>query len=71
MWYVLTEGGKNLDGFVKDKVKSEKHKALRELESKIVANSNDGSLQYVGSGNEPDGSGDLLLNPDWKIGFGK
>lgn len=70
MWYVLTEGGKNLDGFVKDKVKSEKHKALRELESKIIANNNDGSLRYVGSGEDgDDDKNDPLLNPDWKIGF--
>ena len=69
MWYVLTEGGKNLDGFVKNKVKSEKHKALRELESKIIADNNDGSLRYVGSGDDEDDKNDLLLNPDWKIGF--
>ena len=71
MWFVLTEGGKNMTGFTKEKVKSEKHKAMRELENKIVAGSfnEDGSLRFAGD-NSNDGEQDILLSDDWKIGTG-
>lgn len=65
MWYVLTNGGKDVTGFVKDEVKSEKHKAMRELETKIIANSNDGSLRYMGGGSGSEEK-DILLSDDWK-----
>jgi len=65
MWYVLTNGGKDVTGFVKDKLKSEKHKAMRELETKIISNSNDGALRYVGGGSGSEEK-DILLSDDWK-----
>jgi hypothetical protein len=68
MWYVLTDGGKNTDALVKGQVKSEKNKAIRDLERKINTTSfnNDGSLQYA-SGGQP--MEDTLLSDDWKIGW--
>lgn len=69
MWYVLTNGGKDVQGFTRDKVRSEKHKALRELESKIVAGDTDGSLSYMGSSNTD--SDDILLSDDWKVGVAR
>lgn len=71
MWYVLTNAGKDTTGFVKDKVKSEKHKAMRELETKIIANSPDGSLRYMGGSGGSDNSNDILLSDDWQIGTAK
>lgn len=68
MWYVLTEGGKNIDGFTKRKVHEEKAKAIKELGRKINSSSlnNDGSLKYV-SGST--GSNDPLLSDGWKVGW--
>ena len=71
MWFVLTNGGKDMTGFVKDKVKSEKHKAMRELETKIIANSPDGSLRYMGGTSGADSENDILLSNDWQIGVNK
>lgn len=68
MWYVLTNGGKDLTGFTKDKVTSEKHKAMRELETKIIIGSNDGDMRYMG-GSDGDDKGDVLLSDDWKVGY--
>lgn len=68
MWFVLTDGGKNLDGFVKPQVAAKKNESIRELSRKINASSfnSDGSLNYLsGGGSEP--GDDILLSDDWKI----
>ena len=68
MWYVLTDGGKNIEGFAKEQAVAEKNKNIKELERKINSSSfnGDGSLSYAGglrgNGNDP------LLSDDWKIG---
>jgi hypothetical protein len=68
MWYVLTDGGKNTDGFAKKQVRAEKNKGIRELERKIntTSLSSDGSLRYNSAGG---GDVDPLLSDDWKIGW--
>ena len=68
MWYVLTDGGKDVTGFAKEQVVAEKNRNIKELEKKINASmfNADGSLSYAGgSGGE---KGDPLLSDDWKIG---
>lgn len=68
MWYVLTDGGKNTEGFTKEQVRAEKNKGIRELERKINTTSlnSDGSLRYTsGSG----GDSDPLLSDGWKVGW--
>lgn len=69
MWYVLTDGGKNMDGFTKPQVRAEKNKSIRELSRKINASSfnADGSLNYLGGAGMENGD-DILLSDDWKIG---
>ena len=68
MWYVLTDGGKNVAGFTKEQVRAEKNKSIRELERKINATSlnRDGSLRLSSGGQ---GSSDPLLQDGWKIGW--
>lgn len=70
MWYVLTDAGKNMDGFTKEKVRAEKNKSIRELSSKIntTALNKDGSLRYASahfSGEDP------LLSDGWEVGWKK
>ncbi len=69
MWYVLTDGGKNLSGLVKKQVIAEKNKGIRELERKInsTAFDSDGSLKYM-SGSQIDN--DNLLNDGWNVDMG-
>lgn len=69
LWYVLTNGGKDISGLVKDQVRREKNKGIKDLERKINTTSFglDGSLHYSG-GAGPGGKEDLLLDPSWKIG---
>lgn len=66
MWYVLTNGGKNLDGFTKAQVRAEKNKSIKEVAQKINASqlNPDGSLNYAGGFSE---SGDPLLSDGWKV----
>lgn len=66
LWYVLTDGGKNVTGIIKDQVRVEKNKNIRELERKIntTAFNTDGTLKYAGS---QFGDGDPLLDDGWKI----
>lgn len=66
MWFVLTEGGKNMDGFTKEKVRQEKYKGIKELERKINSTSlnADGSLRYASGRSE---GGDTLLKGDWDV----
>lgn len=66
MWYVLTDGGKSANGFVKDQVRAEKNKSIRELERKINASTinPDGSLHFASGVSD---NGDSLLNDGWKI----
>lgn len=73
LWYVLTDGGKNIEGFTRGKVRSEKHKAMRELERKITATSMnpDGSLRFVSGASGDNSDSDILLSDDWKVGFSK
>ena len=68
MWFVLTNGGKNTDGFTKEQVRAEKNKSIKELERKINATSlkSDGSLKYVSGGS---GDSDPLLQDGWKVGW--
>ena len=66
MWFVLTDGGKNMDGFTKQQVREEKNKGIKELARKINASTlnADGSLKFD---NTVATDGDLLLSDDWKI----
>lgn len=66
LWYVMTNGGKNVDGLVKEQVRAEKNKGIRELEKKINATSlgSDGSLRYL-SGNQIED--DTLLTDGWEV----
>lgn len=68
MWFVLTEGGKNMTGFTKETVQKEKNKSVRELANKISAGSitKNGNFRYPGAGSE---AKDPLLSDDWRIGF--
>lgn len=68
MWYVLTDGGKNTDGFTRERLRVEKNKGIKELERKINSSSinPDGSLRYT-SGSS--GNSDPLLSDGWKIGW--
>lgn len=70
MWFVLTEGGKNPDKMVKEQVRVEKNKGIRELERKINSSAlgSDGSLRYM-SGNQIET--DNLLEDGWKIDLGQ
>lgn len=68
MWFVLTDGGKNTDGFTKQQLREEKNKSIKELGRKINSTSlnRDGSLRYVSGGA---GDSDPLLSDGWKIGW--
>lgn len=68
MWYVLTDGGKNIDGFAKEQAIQEKNKNIRALEKAINTTmfNSDGSLSYAGGSGK--GGVDPLLSDDWKIG---
>lgn len=70
MWFVLTDGGKNASGLVKEQLRAEKNKGIRELERTINSSSlnSDGSLRYM-SGTQIDD--DTLLSDDWQIDLGK
>ena len=70
MWFVLTDGGKSADSFVKQQVRTEKNKGIRELERKINTSelNSDGSLKYL-SGNQI--SNESLLSDGWQIDMGK
>ena len=69
IWFVLTDGGKNTEGFTKEAVRAEKNKGIKELERKInSSNINpDGSLRYA-SGSQGGGT-DPLLSDAWKVGW--
>lgn len=69
MWYVLTDGGKSVDGLVKSQVNIERNKGIRELERKINSSSfgSDGSLRYM-SGTNVDN--DSLLSDGWQVDLG-
>ena len=67
MWYVLTDGGKNVSALTKKQLQTEKNKGIRELERKINSSSfNGGSLRYDGGLAGTDGD-DILLSDDWQI----
>ena len=68
MWYVLTDGGKNVEGFTKQQVRAEKNKGIQELARKINTTSlnSDGSLRYTSTSG---GDSDPLLSDGWKIGW--
>ena len=68
MWFVLTDGGKNTDGFTKQQVRAEKNKGIKELERKINSTSlnSDGSLRYTSSSKT---DSDPLLSDGWKVGW--
>lgn len=64
--FTLTNGFKNLDGLVKDKVKKEVKKGLRELEHTInnTVRTSDGNLRFVSGVDEDPES---FIGKDWKI----
>lgn len=64
--FTLTNGFKNLDGLVKDKVKKEVKKGLRELEHTInnTVRTSDGNLRFVSGIDEDPES---FIGKDWKI----
>ena len=66
LWFVLTDGGKDMSGLVKTQARLEKNKNIRELERKINTSQlgTDGSLRYS-SGVGPDT--DPLLSDGWKV----
>lgn len=66
MWYVLTDGGKSVEGLVKSQVRTERNKGIRELERKINSSAlnSDGSLRYM-SGTNVDN--DSLLSDGWQV----
>lgn len=68
LWYVMTNGGKNIENIAKTAVKKEKVKAIKDLERKINSSAlnKDGSLRYVSSGM---GDKDPLLSDGWKVGW--
>ena len=70
LWYVMTNGGKNVEGLVKEQVRAEKNKGIRELEKKINSTSlgSDGSLRYM-SGNQM--GDDTLLSDGWEVVTGR
>ncbi len=70
MWFVLTDGGKNATGLVKEQLRAEKNKGIRDLERKINSSSinSDGSLRYMSGTQNGD---DTLLSDDWRIDMGK
>lgn len=72
LWFVLTNEGKDLVGFTKGAVKKEKHKAMRDLETKINATSMnpDGTLKFASGDRDDANTNDLLLSDGWSVGFG-
>lgn len=68
MWFVLTDGGKDTEGFTKEQLRAEKNKSIKELAHKINSSSlnPDGSLKYVSGGS---GDTDPLLSEGWKVGW--
>lgn len=69
MWFVLTDGGKNLNGLVRHQANVEKNKGIKELERKINSSAfdSDGSLKFM-SGAQMDN--DTLLDGGWKVDMG-
>ena len=69
IWFVLTNGGKDLAGFVKPQVQAQKRNGIRELEKKINASSfnADGSINYLSGGGRGTNE-DVLLSDDWQVG---
>lgn len=67
MWFVLTDGGKNVTGFTKKQVQAEKNKNIRELANKINSSnlSEDGTVRYSGG----IGNDEQLLSDGWKVGW--
>ena len=68
MWYVLTDGGKNTEGFTKAQLRAEKNKNIAELGRKINSTSlsRDGSLQYISNNGKEE---DPLLSDGWQVGW--
>lgn len=68
LWFVLTDGGKSVEGIAKEQVRAEKNKSIKELERKINSSSlnRDGTLRYHSSSGD---DSDPLLSDGWKIGW--
>lgn len=64
--FTLTDGFKNLDGLVKNKVRKEVKKGLRELENVInnTSRTSDGTLRFTGGVNEDPES---FIGKGWKL----
>lgn len=69
MWYVLTDAGKNLDGFTKEQLRKEKNKGIQELARKINSTglNDDGTLRYPSRRGE---DSDPLLAGGWEVDMG-
>lgn len=68
LWCALTNGGKDLSGIVKEQLRMEKNKGIKELERSINASSlnPDGTLKYASPVGE---NSDPLLSDKWKVGW--
>lgn len=73
MWYVLTDGGKDLSKIARKGVIAEKNKAIRELGNKLNASSfgRDGSLKLLSNTSKKGNGQDPLLSDGWQIGWGE
>lgn len=69
LWFVLTDGGKDMTGLSKSQARLEKNKNIRELERKINTTqlNADGSLRYTSG---VSGDTDPLLSDGWKVDLG-
>jgi len=68
LWYVLTDGGRDLAGIAKGEARKARHEAIKDLQKKLAGSSvnPDGSLRLL---NGEGGTGkDMLLDDGWKIG---
>jgi len=65
MWYVLTNGGKDLSGIINEQVRIAKNNGIRELSRKInTTNLDGGTMRFAGG----DGSHeDPLLSDGWNV----
>ena len=67
IWFVLTDGGKNMTALTKKQMQAEKNKGIKELERKLASTQfGGGSMRFDGGSSLDDGV-DLLSDDGWKI----
>lgn len=73
MWYVLTDGGKDLSKIARKGVIAEKNKAIKELGNKLNSSSfgRDGSMKLLSNTSKKGSGQDPLLSDGWQIGWGE